>query len=293
MTNITFIFETSPNTIPKEKKGGTWHTTSPHLKKWWGHVPRVPHQIAPILRPNAIWCDYRRLAAKVCLRPFIPRLRELLLPSQVGIGIPLACEAAVHATRYFMDQPHSENVLLKLDVKNVFNSIRRDTVLQEAQKHLPETHPFVWDYYSSKTTCFHGNGSLDSATGVQQGDPLGPALFALAIHEVTSKVTADLNVLYLNDRCVSGDPQTVLGKATTIRIGLFSLDLEINVSKFLNHTITNKHQASKLFQDQFPSISTTEPSHWQLLGSPLHQESSPLHLKTKPKFQTASLKTSS
>jgi len=33
VTNITFIFETSPNTKPKEKKvGGTWHIMSPPSK---------------------------------------------------------------------------------------------------------------------------------------------------------------------------------------------------------------------------------------------------------------------
>jgi len=79
------------------------------------------------------------------LETLIPRLRELLLPSQVGVGTPLRCEAAVHATRYFMDQPHNEKVILKFDVKNAFNSICRDTVLQEAQKHLPEMYPFIWD----------------------------------------------------------------------------------------------------------------------------------------------------
>jgi len=42
-----------------------------------------------------------------------------------------------------MDQPHNEKVLLKLDVKNAFNSIRRGTVLQEAQKHLLEIYPFI------------------------------------------------------------------------------------------------------------------------------------------------------
>jgi len=95
------------------------------------------------LRPIPVGCTYRRLVAKVCLRPFIPRLRNLLLPSQVGVGTPLGCEAAVHATHYFMDQAHNDKVLLKLDVKNDFNSIRRDTVLQEAQKHLPEIYAFT------------------------------------------------------------------------------------------------------------------------------------------------------
>jgi len=49
VTNITFIFETSPNTNPKEKKVGrdmAYYT--PRLKKWGGHVLRVPHHIAPM-----------------------------------------------------------------------------------------------------------------------------------------------------------------------------------------------------------------------------------------------------
>jgi len=40
------------------------------------------------LRPIAVGCTYRRLVAKVCLRPYISRLHELLQPSQVGVGTP-------------------------------------------------------------------------------------------------------------------------------------------------------------------------------------------------------------
>ena len=99
---------------------------------------------------------------------------------------------------YIRQTTQSQKVLLKLDLKNAFNSIRRDTVLQTAQTHLPEIHPFIWDCYSSKTSFFYGEFCLDSATGVQQGDPLDPALFALAIHGVTSEVKSDLNVWYLD-----------------------------------------------------------------------------------------------
>jgi len=58
MTNITFIFETSPNTKPKEwgdiayyeKWKGHSILCPPRLKKWGGHVPLVPNQIAPMVR---------------------------------------------------------------------------------------------------------------------------------------------------------------------------------------------------------------------------------------------------
>jgi len=188
-----------------------------------------------------------------------------------------------------MVQTQGEKVLLKLDIKNAFNSIRRDTVLQAAQTHLPEIYPFIWDCYSSKTSLFHGEICLHSATGVQQKDSLGPALFALAIHRVTSKIKSDINVWYLDDGCISGDPQTVLSNAAIIRNGLSSVGLEINNSNcellIVNNTTSQERsQTTKLFQDEFPSISIPAPNLWQLLGSPLHQDSTPLHLEAKTKM---------
>jgi len=136
---------------------------------------------------------------------------------------------------------------------------------------------------------FQGEFCLDSATGVQQGDLLGPALFALAIQGVTSEVKSDLNVSYLDDGCIGGDPQTVLSNAAIIRNGLSSVGLEINNSKcevlIVNNTTSQvRSETIKFFQEEFPSISIPAPNLWQLLGSPLHQDSTPLHLEAKTKM---------
>jgi len=81
---------------------------------------------------------------------------------------------------------------------------------------------------------------------VQHSNPLGPALFDLAIHEVKCKIKADLNIWYLDDECIGGAPQTVLTNATMIRDGLSSIGLEINNSKcellLISHTDINKPQ---------------------------------------------------
>jgi len=49
MTNITFIFETSPNTKPNEKKvGGTWHIMPPPVWKSGGDTsPVSPTKLRP------------------------------------------------------------------------------------------------------------------------------------------------------------------------------------------------------------------------------------------------------
>ena len=52
---------------------------------------------------------------------------------------------------------------------------------------------------------------LTSEQGVQQGDPLGPFLFALAWHRVVRSLPSGLmmNVWYLDDGHVGGRPEEV------------------------------------------------------------------------------------
>ena len=66
---------------------------------------------------------------------------------------------------------------------------------------------------------FLGSSRLSSARGIQQGDPLGPLLFALAIHDavVKSKAAAeqrfpgklDFVVFYLDDGTIAGEAEAV------------------------------------------------------------------------------------
>jgi len=58
VVNITFIFGTSPNTKPEEKKWGDMAYYIPPSEKVGGHVPRVPHQIAPMLASRGVGFVY-------------------------------------------------------------------------------------------------------------------------------------------------------------------------------------------------------------------------------------------
>jgi len=101
-----------------------------------------------------------------------------------------------------------------------------------------------------------------------------------------------VSVWYLDDGFIGGDPQIVLSNAAAIiRNGLSSVGLKINNSKcellIVNNTTSQaRSQTTKLFQDVFPSISIPAPNlqYWQLLGSPLHQDSTPLHLEPETKM---------
>ena len=103
-------------------------------------------------------------------------------PRQLGYGVTNGAEAAVHTPRLYLSEADHDSVMVKLDFKNAFNSIRRDKMLEAVQKFIPELASFVHSAYSSPSSLFWEDKIIQSAEGVQQGDPLGPLLFFLTIH---------------------------------------------------------------------------------------------------------------
>ena len=77
-------------------------------------------------------------------------------------------------------------MFLKLDIRNPFNSIHRDKMLEAVSDLVPELAPFAHSAYSEASTLFWGDKSLTSAVGVQHRDPLGSLLFCLTIHKLTA-----------------------------------------------------------------------------------------------------------
>jgi len=73
------------------------------------------------------------LVAKIAGAKVVNNASNLLTPRQLGYGISGGAEAAVHATRLYLDQLQPDHALIKLDFRNAFNSVRRDKMLKAAQ----------------------------------------------------------------------------------------------------------------------------------------------------------------
>ena len=104
-----------------------------------------------------------------------------LLPRQLGVGVRGGAEAIVHAARAFVSSTWPCHALVKLDLVNAFNSVRRDSIFEVVANKIPEILPYVISSYETSSSLYHGSFTLQSSEGVQQGDPLGPLLFSLAI----------------------------------------------------------------------------------------------------------------
>ena len=90
-------------------------------------------------------------------------------------------------------------VLLKLDFKNAFNSIRRDVIAKKLADKMPELTLFFNLCYGNASFLSFGVFILDSVEGAQQGDPLAVFYFCLAINEMLLELLSIFKSGYIDD----------------------------------------------------------------------------------------------
>ena len=143
------------------------------------------------IRPIAVGEVFRRVVSKIAMASVKRVAEAFLAPLQVGVGTSNAAETILHVfNRVVSSEELDENVtFLQLDIDNAFNSVHRPSFLHEVQEHFPQLLPWVQYSYCCSAILFTGSDVIHSEAGVQQGDPLGPLLFALALQPVLQKVS--------------------------------------------------------------------------------------------------------
>lgn len=113
--------------------------------------------------------------------------------------------------------------------------------------------------------------------GAQQGDPLGPLLFSLAIHDVVKSVNTPLNIWYLDDGTIGGPPEVVVDALKAIISGLGELGLHLNSEKCeLFACSGNLAQDSRAELDLLmPGVKVLTKTSFTLLGAPIFPEGVP------------------
>ena len=85
----------------------------------------------------------------------------------------------MHSVREWFQCNDGRRVLVLLDFVNAFNSLKRSRFLPEIRRRTPALAPWADWCYCTPTPLYTTQGVILSEEGVQQGDPLGPALFAI------------------------------------------------------------------------------------------------------------------
>ena len=203
----------------------------------------------------------------------MPELRRQLPPVQLGVGVSGGCEAAAHAVRAFVQSSvvPGNNVLVKLDMKNTFNTMRRDHFLEVCSSRAPSILCLASTAYATSSHLVIGNETILSETGVQQGDPLGPVLFALAVDEIARSVRSPINIWYKDDATIGGPVESVCEDLRRIIPMLSDIGLEVNPKKseVSNVSCDNFQSVLLAIESALPGVTVTEREDLSILGAPI------------------------
>ena len=201
-----------------------------------GSLPSIPNLLASRLvalakpeeggpgvssrvRPVAIGEVWVRLAG-LCALAACPAAGPSLAPLQLGVGVRGGAQIVGHAVAASL--PDKSIITMKVDVRNAFNSLDRELMLQEIAQRWPALSPYAaWAYgHGSALYVDHlppllqADGvSIQSEKGVRQGDPCGPLFFALGLQpvleRVRTQVPAACTMAYADDVTLQGAPDAV------------------------------------------------------------------------------------
>ena len=185
------------------------------------------------IRPITVGYVIRRIVAKCANQAVMNNISQKLLPRQLGVGVKGGLKAAIHSTRRFLslNKDSSSRIAIKLDFRNAFNSVRRDTMLSMVAKVAPSIYNFCKNVYSFQPILDYHNKEIRSATGMQQGDPLGSLLFCITIQPILERLCSELIIGYLDDITLGGDVKSVSDDFDVIRSEGERLGLTLNIAK--------------------------------------------------------------
>jgi hypothetical protein len=147
------------------------------------------------VRPLCCGDSIRRLVAKCfCLGGKYQISKEF---NGKNYGFRGGVEAVGHSLRDVLAKHKSSDLaLLKIDFKNAFNQMERDTFVTAACSRFAALERWTrWCYSRPPLLIYDHSRQFWSWTGVQQGDPLGPLYFCCGLQDLVDEI-ASLNPAY-------------------------------------------------------------------------------------------------
>ena len=133
--------------------------------------------------------------------------------------------------------------------------------------HFPELFHFVNSVYVSSSDLTFGSFIIQSEEGLQQGDPLGPFLFSLAIHHILDSLRSDLVIGYLDDITLAGEASVVAEDLISLETQASSIGLSMNRGKC--EVCWLGEMSKRYFQEKDINLHEVDLVNLSLLGAPL------------------------
>ena len=162
-------------------------------------MPPIPLNKNPGVRPIGVGEMLRRLVAKSVLSVVRGDITQVCGAMELCAGQCAGAEAAVHAISECFQQEDVEAALF-VDASNAFNSLNRAAAMHNIRIVCPSVAIFVINIYRRHSRLFIvGGGEIISSEGTTQGDPMGMAVYALALLPLVSLLWDELRQAWFAD----------------------------------------------------------------------------------------------
>ena len=129
--------------------------------------------------------------------------------------------------------------LLKIDFQNAFNECSRQVILDQIASHFSELFAWTQWCYGCASELQFGPHRILSTSRVQQGDPMGPLLFSLALCHLLDDIGAGpassddgpYKLWYLDDGSIIGKRDQVVSLYNQIKLKGPGYGLHLNPTK--------------------------------------------------------------
>ena len=222
-----------------------------------------PLDKCPGVRPIGISEVPRRIIGKAIMDIVGKDVQSAAGSLQLAAGHVAGNETAVHAMRRLFNDSDSEGVLL-VDAVNAFNRLNRRAALWNVRVLCPALAPVVINTYRTDVDLFVGGETIKSKEGTTQGDPLGMAIYSVAITPLIRRVgSADNKQLWFADDAASS------AKLSALRRWWNALEREgpafgyfVNSEKtWLVTTEEHFDEAQEIFHDTGVNITVSGKRH--------------------------------
>ena len=188
-------------------------------------IPKEPTGVRPIAIAN-LWLKIIGIIT-------VNRDKTLPAPQQFALRCKNGCEQVIHRVKRAMTEG---KVIIKFDIANAFNSVKRKQLAKILEGHPPLTQQF-WRlaYGESSPLCVFGPDStviLDMQEGIRQGDSTSTFLFCLAVNGVLSTLAEKMECwMYCDDLTVAVDRELVTSTVCIVETAFKTIGLSVNAAK--------------------------------------------------------------
>ena len=176
---------------------------------------------------------FRRLVARTLAQHFAAAFQKACLPHQCGLSTRAGTEG-LYKLLHTATTLDPRATVLSVDAVGAFDHVSRQAMLEGLQTRpaLEPLLPFARQFYGSRSlyTWLDADGcehDIAQGEGGEQGDPLMPALYSLAVHPALEASAAHLRdgeavFAFLDDTYIVAPPERVAAVHATLQEALWS-----------------------------------------------------------------------